>query len=220
MPPRLHPALRPRKRPSQARSRETVRAILEGAARVFATHGYAAGTTNRIAEAAGVSIGSLYEYFPNKDALLLALMEAHIAEGEAILTRAGAEVVRSGVPLDVAIRRFVDAMIEFHARDRRLHRVLFEEAPQPPGVRRRLAEVEDRIAHLVAAFLRGRPEVTTPDTDLAARVLVLAIEGLTHRLVVHGEGDAIVAHTTEMVALATAYLTVTRRSAAAPDRPT
>ena len=65
--------------------RATVDAILAAAAQVFARHGYAAATTNRIAERAGVSIGSLYEYFSNKDALLVAILEAHIQEGEAIL---------------------------------------------------------------------------------------------------------------------------------------
>jgi AcrR family transcriptional regulator len=60
--------LSPRARPSQARSRDTVEALLQAAAQVFECHGYAAGTTNRIAERAGVSIGSLYQYFPNKDA--------------------------------------------------------------------------------------------------------------------------------------------------------
>jgi AcrR family transcriptional regulator len=212
--------LRPRKRPSQTRSQETVRAILTAAARVFAAQGYAGATTNRIADAAGVSIGSLYEYFPNKDALLMALMEAHIAEGDAILARAGAAARAAGLPLDAVVRRFVEAMIEFHARDRRLHRVLFEEAPQPPSIRRRLAEAEQRIAAVVTGFLRDHPAVTAPDHALAAEILVLAIEGLTHRLVVYGDGDAISAQTEEMVALATAYLTAPRRAAASPRRPT
>jgi AcrR family transcriptional regulator len=61
----------PRKRPSQARSQELVDAILDGAARVFRRRGFAA-TTNEIAEAAGVSVGSIYQYFPNKLALLAA----------------------------------------------------------------------------------------------------------------------------------------------------
>jgi AcrR family transcriptional regulator len=73
--------LSPRKDPSQARSRVTVQSILEGAARVFRRDGWNA-TTNRIAEEAGVSIGTLYEYFPNKQALLLALAGAHMELAE------------------------------------------------------------------------------------------------------------------------------------------
>lgn len=75
----------PRKHPTQGRSRETVRAILEGAAQVLEREGYAAATTDRIAERAGVSVGSLYQYFPNKDAILLALGRCHAIEGAQIL---------------------------------------------------------------------------------------------------------------------------------------
>ena len=61
----------PRKRPVQARSRQTVESILVAAARILAERGYLATTTNDVADAAGVSIGSLYQYFPNKDSLLV-----------------------------------------------------------------------------------------------------------------------------------------------------
>ena len=71
----------PRRTPAQARSQHTVDCVLEGAARVFRREGFAA-TTNRIASEAGVSIGSLYEYFPNKEALLLALAERHLLAAE------------------------------------------------------------------------------------------------------------------------------------------
>jgi len=60
----------PRRLPLQRRSRETVAAILEAAAKVFGERGYWEATTNHIADVAGVSVGSLYEYFPNKDALI------------------------------------------------------------------------------------------------------------------------------------------------------
>jgi AcrR family transcriptional regulator len=66
-----------RRRPSQRRSQVTVTAILDAAARVFEERGFEAGTTNFVAERAGVSIGSLYEYFPNKDAMVVALVELH-----------------------------------------------------------------------------------------------------------------------------------------------
>lgn len=73
-----------RRRPSQQRSRETVEWIVEAAARVFEREGLDA-TTNRIAEEAGVSIGSLYQYFPDKHALLDELAIRHLEEGEAAL---------------------------------------------------------------------------------------------------------------------------------------
>jgi len=199
--------LRPRRSPSQRRSRDTVQAILMAAARVFATAGYAAGTTNRIADEAGVSVGSLYEYFPNKDALLLALMEAHLAEGQGIVQEAMVEIAARRPPLREAVRHLVDAMVDLHARDRALHRVLFEEAPLPAHLRRRVADAERTIACQVAGYLRAQPEVRVPDVDLAAVVIVQTVEALTHKLVVHGERASRDALAEEMVALLTLYLT-------------
>lgn len=70
---------RRRREPVQARSKQTVERILGAAAHVFSESGYGA-TTNHVAEAAGVSIGSLYQYFPDKDALLAALQRRHLDE--------------------------------------------------------------------------------------------------------------------------------------------
>src|SRR6185503_5836886 len=163
--------LRARKRPRQDRSRATVDAILGAAAQVFAGRGYAATTTNHIAARAGVSIGSLYEYFPSKDALLVALMEAHLGEGEAILEHAAAEATADGDDLDRVVRRFVQAMVTLHGRNRALHRVLFEEAPLPRHVHRRLADIEGRVVSTVEAFLRAHPRATRREPALAAAVV-------------------------------------------------
>ena len=73
----------PRKRPTQERARRTVDAILEAAAEVFDAHGFDGGTTERIVERAGVSVGSLYQYFPNKLAVVRALLERELARAEA-----------------------------------------------------------------------------------------------------------------------------------------
>jgi len=199
--------LRARKRPRQDRSRATVDAIMGAAAQVFAGRGYAATTTNHIAARAGVSIGSLYEYFPSKDALLVALMETHLGEGEAILERAAAEATADGDDLDRVVGRFVRAMVTLHGRNRALHRVLFEEAPLPRHVHRRLADIEVRVIATVEAFLRAHPRATRREPALAAAVVVHAVEALTHKLVVHGspEVDA-EAYVDEMVRLVTAYL--------------
>lgn len=79
-----------RRRPRQARSRNTVDVLLEAAARVFRRQGWRA-TTNRIAAEAGVSVGSLYEYFPNKQALLAGLAERHLAVAEQSIAAALSE---------------------------------------------------------------------------------------------------------------------------------
>src|SRR5262245_20308837 len=74
-----------RKLPVQDRSRRTVDAILDAAARLFVEHGYSATTTNHVADEADVSIGSLYQYFPSKDALVVALDLRHLDHAEARL---------------------------------------------------------------------------------------------------------------------------------------
>jgi AcrR family transcriptional regulator len=199
--------LKPRKSPRQERSRGTVDAILTAAAQVFSTHGYAAGTTNRIAARAGVSIGSLYEYFPNKDALLVALLEAHIDEGEGLVRDAAARLAAPANDLAATVRALVSLMVELHERDPRLHRVLFEEAPLPPRVRRRLADGEARIAADLAEFLDRHQEFKRGDAALAAQIVVQTVEALTHRLVLHEKRTDTATRVGEISALVVAYLT-------------
>lgn len=198
--------LRPRKQPRQARSRDTVDAILRAAAQVFAAQGYAGTTTNHIAARAGVSIGSLYEYFPSKDALLVALTEAHIAEGETILLGVW-EKVHDYRDVKEVVRCFARAMFDLHARDRVLHRLLFEETPLPRRTRLRVAAIEKDIAARLEAFLRANSSITRRDPALAAAVIVQCVEALTHKLIVHGDGEAEAAiYVEEIAALVTAYL--------------
>jgi AcrR family transcriptional regulator len=109
-----------------------VDAILEAAARVFAEQGFAGGTTNRIAERAGVSVGSLYEYFPNKESILVALVERTTERGMARIEQRLAEDSAGGGHLDRLLLGFVEALLAFHRCEPELHRVLFEEAPHPP----------------------------------------------------------------------------------------
>src|SRR5688572_3227422 len=73
------PLLQPRKRPRQARSRATYQSLLDATARVLERHGYAALTTNHVAEAAGVAVGSLYEYFPSKEVIVAELVRRTMA---------------------------------------------------------------------------------------------------------------------------------------------
>jgi AcrR family transcriptional regulator len=98
-------ALKPRKPARQQRSQATIEAILEAAARILAKDSLAGLNTNRVAEVAGISIGSLYQYFPNKEALIAALLlRAHVAQAEGL--KAMASSLR-GQPLPVAVRALV-----------------------------------------------------------------------------------------------------------------
>jgi AcrR family transcriptional regulator len=194
--------LEPRKLPKQARSGATVEAILEAAAQVFERQGYAAGTTNRIAKRAGVSIGSLYQYFPNKDAILVALVHRHLAEGMAAL-QPHLRRLSGGALFDDVLPDIVHAMVALHALAPGLHRVLFEETQLPPALRAELDELEDRLVELAADALAADPCSPPVDPRLSARVAIGAIEGLTHRLVLRpppGIGpQAIAGEITEVV---------------------
>ncbi|MDW5596142.1 TetR/AcrR family transcriptional regulator [Conexibacter stalactiti] len=201
-------SLRARRQPRQARSRETVEALLEAAAQVFERHGYAAGTTNRIAARAGVSIGSLYQYYPSKDAILLALVERHVAEGEAALAPLAGWLAGDSSPgLRDGLQALVAAMVALHADRPALHRVLFEEAPRPPALRRRLDGLATQAADAIAAWLRACPEVRVADPELAARLVVQTVESITHTLVIHPAADRPpAAWTAATVAMLAAYL--------------
>ncbi len=171
----------PRKRPRQERSRATVDTILEACARVLIKHGFDGLTTNAVAEAAGVSIGSLYQYFPNKEALVAALVERHIEERKAATF---AELARVALlPLQDAARGVIELTIRAHQLEPELHRVMIEQVPRV-GRMARLREL-DQIGHQIVAGLLAarRDEIDVQDVDLAAWVLVSAIEAIVHRAV-------------------------------------
>jgi AcrR family transcriptional regulator len=197
--------LQPRKQPRQARSEATRQRILQAAARVFADHGYAAGTTNRIAEYADVSIGSLYQYFPNKDAILVELMSAHVQSGVAI-TRLH---LAGGLPESIAdtVRLFVRATVDNHREDPQLHRVLFEETPRPPNFLRLADESALGIADLTQVVLAEHPDVRVTDTHTAARIVVTTIESLVHRLIASPNPVDETAFENEVTDMLTRYLT-------------
>ncbi len=116
-----------RKLPQQARSQETVEAIVTAAARVLAKAGWARFTTNAVAETAGVSIGSLYQYFPNKQALIFAIKQRHFADLQAVIDAA----CDAGEFLSIydRVERLVSGMIGAHALDPALHRILQQDVP-------------------------------------------------------------------------------------------
>lgn len=104
-------AERPRRAPRQRRSRETVDTLLEAAAQMFTQRGLAA-TTNHIAERAGLSIGTLYQYFPNKEALLHALAARHLAEAQARLMPLLAELRRGAPESEETVRQVLEVVVD------------------------------------------------------------------------------------------------------------
>jgi AcrR family transcriptional regulator len=198
-------ATAPRRHPQQERSRETRERILDAAAHVFAEHGYSAGTTNRIAAAADLSIGSLYQYFPNKDSILVELTRAHLRTGsEHLFARLAAELPGD---LEGRLRIAVDAMLENHADAHRLHQVLFEEAPRPQQLLDEMRVLEQQAIDAVADLLRDDPEVGVTDVRLAASIVVTTVESLVHRFIAR-EPDTLdlEAFAGELVAMLLRYL--------------
>ena len=205
--------LKPRKTPSQARSKATVEAILVAAAQVFRRQGYAGATTDRIAERAGVSVGSLYQYFPNKDAILVALAERHIDAGFALVRELLAEALTDVPVLESLLRRFVVAMIALHEHEPELHRVLFEEAPLPSSVRRQLRARENEFANEICELLEAHPEVRMRDPKVTAYILVHTVDALVHNFILHpSEGIPSKELTDEMVSMLLGHLTTEKAS--------
>ncbi|HUA36050.1 MAG TPA: TetR/AcrR family transcriptional regulator [Candidatus Binataceae bacterium] len=171
----------PRKSASQERSRSTVDALLEATTRILIREGYERASTNRIAEVAGVSIGSLYQYFPSKEALVAAVIDRHMQEISAVTRQA--LVKAAALPIEAAAREFVSVAIDGHRVNPRLHGVLAEQIPRVG----RLENIEANVREgyqLVRGYLEAhRDEIDVADLDLAAFVLVTVVEALTHAAV-------------------------------------
>lgn len=169
-------ATRPVRRARQGRSKSTVDAIVQAAARILAESGWPAFNTNAVAERAGVSIGSVYEYFPNKQAILNVIIDRHLAAGEAKLAElAGTPSGRTSVKRVVST--VVSGFIQLHQDNPRLHRILSSEVPISPAQRQRIASLRSKIVAVVASTLSEHVE----DADLRATLLVDTADALAHR---------------------------------------
>jgi AcrR family transcriptional regulator len=177
------PPIKPRKIASQRRSRATVDALLEATARILIKQGFDKASTNRIAEVAGVSVGSLYQYFPSKEALVAAVIERHQQEIMQTVRRELQGVLTDSV--DKAIHKLIVVAVKAHRLDPHLHRVLAEQIPRV-GKLEKLDRFNRENFTLFRAYLeRHRDELRVDNLALAAFVCVTAIEALTHNAVLH-----------------------------------
>jgi AcrR family transcriptional regulator len=198
--------LQPRKQPRQVRAQLTRNRILTAAARVFAEHGYAGGTTNRIAERARISVGSLYQYYPNKDAILAELTIRHLDAGLDALRLRG----RTTLPhsLDEIIRVFVRAVVDSHREDPRLLRVIFEQAPRSDELLEKISHNERLFVEYTRELLDTHPEAHVTDTETAARLVVTTVELVVHQLISAPDPIDVHRFEDELVAMLTRYLKV------------
>jgi AcrR family transcriptional regulator len=175
------PLTNPRKIATQERSRSTVDALIESTARILMKEGYDGASTNKIAHVAGVSIGSLYQFFPSKEALVAAVIDRHTQEMLQVVRDALIEVAMR--PIEVATRELVTIMIDAHRVNPKLHRILVEQIPRTGRLEN--IEATDREAYaLVRMYLEAhRDELGVADLDVAAFVCVTVVEAVTHAAV-------------------------------------
>lgn len=174
---------RPRKFPRQGRSAETVKAIVEAAARILEQGGLGAFTTNAVAERAGVSIGSLYQYFPDKEALIGALIVR-----ETSLLIADFEVGMASTSGREALKGLIAAAVDHQLRRPALARLLdLEEARLPFDEDTQLVT---RRLHSILLSTLARPDLPQqPDPYVAAQDLLAIIKGMVDAAGERGEQD-------------------------------
>jgi AcrR family transcriptional regulator len=196
----------PRRRtPTQGRSKETVRAIVEAAARVFATHGLERSTCAHIAKVAGVSVGSLYQYFPSKEAVVVAVFEREEQRVVAsFLECVATEGMTDGPTL---IRTFLASLLATYETDRALLRVLLDEVPRVVG-QETLHAIDLAFAAKVRTVLEAARENIRPKhLDVASRLLVRTLRYNLIPVLVEPPGNSDrEAFLDELTALFTNYL--------------
>lgn len=189
-----------RRTPRQERSRQTVDAVLQAVERVLVREGADALTTNRIAEAAGVSIGSVYQYFPDKRSIFTALHQRHADQVREVIERTMAQ--HASTSLDAFSCALVTALIDVHGADPRLHEITSEVVPEStPGFRRALQICFEKVIssfdpgvrgahmlavlpHLVEALVHGGMTQQPPAVSLEA-LKVEAVRAVRAYLTAH-----------------------------------
>jgi AcrR family transcriptional regulator len=165
----------PRKTPHQERARFTVDNILTGARTIILEKGYEAATTNHIAEVAGVSIGSLYQYFPSKEAIVAALVETAVFEaGESIRKFL---IERMGLGLRDSIPEIIQHLMDIRRESGFLIRHLAREVPKFGKVSGQLTTEKYLYSSVRAFYTQHREEIKVKDLDVAMFVVEHLVVG-------------------------------------------
>lgn len=158
--------------------------ILEAAAQLFGEHGYAATTTNKVAAHAGVSVGSIYQYFPNKDALVAALAERHLHETATTALDAIERAAAAEASLPLLLRELIASVAEPHAAQPGLHSLLARHALLHPGFADTVRATEREVAEALAVELR-RLGVVGERAGTRALLVVQGVNAQVHGLLLH-----------------------------------
>jgi len=166
----------PIRKAKQERAQATIEAVLEAAAQILTVEGYEGATTNRIAEAAGVSIGSIYQYFPNKESIVAELIERTLGQVMSVFVERLAQV--GNLALKEGVRQLIRAMIEAHRKHPSLQRVYDEQIPKI-GKLGRLRELQNQAVEMVQLYFASRRnELRVKNLEIAAFIGVHSVEFL------------------------------------------
>ena len=191
-------AFEPRKMPIQARSAVTVEAISEATIQVLLSHGAERLTTTRVAQRAGVSVGTLYQYYPNKQSLLFAVLEQHMnrvaARVEAACERARHKPLAEMI--EEMVEAFVDAKMERADISVALYRVSAD-AGGPTLIKR----ASQRLRKAVEAMLGTEPDTKAGCDKFAIDIMLSAMAGVMRTLLEAGPSLASVRKAREQLVL-------------------
>jgi AcrR family transcriptional regulator len=174
---RNNPGAKSVRLPTQRRARMTLESILDAVTRILKRDGVEAVTTNRIAEVAGVSIGSVYQYFRDKRAIFAALHQRHVEEIDRLVERTLIDHAAS--PLDKLVRAMIEALVDAHANDPELYQSLMTQVPHRTDGSKDFAVRLHGVFRLAIAS-RKHPRKRTPDLDKQAFVVAHMVDALSH----------------------------------------
>jgi AcrR family transcriptional regulator len=204
LPQRSQIVLEPRKSPVQARSTASVDAILEATIQVLLSEGKERLTTTKVASRAGVSVGTLYQYFPNKSSLLQAALKRHMVEvAEAV------DVVckeQTGKTLREMATALITAFLKAKMRDARTSVALYSVSADVDGMKI-VQQMGGRINKAIVRMLATSSEALTTDPQLVASMLQGAMAGVSRRILESGapEKQFDILHR-ELIVMVSAYL--------------
>ena len=191
-------ALEPRKTPIQARSTVTVEVISEAAIQVLLSHGAERLTTTRVAQRAGVSVGTLYQYYPNKQSLLFAVLENHLNHVMVIVEAACESACRK--PLAEMIREMVEAFVDAKMDRADISVALYQVAVDVGGPAL-IKRIKQRSRKTVEAMLETASDIKSPPDKFAIDIMLSAIAGAMRSLLEAGPSPATVRKAREQLVL-------------------
>lgn len=204
MPPSSAAVLEPRKSPVQARSAASVEAILEATVQVLLLVGKERLTTTRVAERAGVSVGTLYQYFPNKSSLLQAALKRHLE----VVKNTVDQVCHAqhGNSLDEMATALITAFLDAKMKDPRTSVAMYSVSADVDGARI-ARQIGLYFGKTIAAMLASTSDRLIADPELAASMLTSALAGVSRRLLESPSPEQhLASHKRELIFLACAYL--------------